>query len=135
MKLRLPLVILLACNLALIGMVTGCKPKESAAIDIAAATKGLKSAESDARVSACSEIAKAGPGAASAVPDLIPLLKDQEPLVRRLAAYALGQIGPKASAAIPALKEAENDADDSVAQNANIALRTIDPSTAKPKQP
>src|SRR2546422_4025896 len=43
--------------------------------------------------------------AASAVSALIPLLKDTDPEIRRLSAYALGEIGPQAKAATPALKE------------------------------
>jgi len=117
------------------GLFVGCKGGESTPkVDVSAATKGLKSSEVEARVNACTELAKAGPGAAAAVPDLIPLIKDPDPLVRRLAVYALGQIGPKASSAIPAIKESLNDRDNSVVQNAVIALRAIDPNAPKDVQ-
>jgi HEAT repeat protein len=44
-----------------------------------------------------------GPGAESAVPDLIRLLEDPDPEVRKAAARTLGRIGPAADAAVPAL--------------------------------
>jgi HEAT repeat protein len=61
---------------------------------------------------------------------LIPLLKDADPLVRRLAAYALGQIGPKAKAAIPALKELLNDTERDVVTATINAIRAIDETAA-----
>jgi len=42
---------------------------------------------------------------------LIGVLKDNDPVVRRLAAYALGEIGPASKPALPALKEMMNDPD------------------------
>ncbi|MCI0539843.1 MAG: HEAT repeat domain-containing protein, partial [Verrucomicrobiales bacterium] len=74
--------------------------------------------------------AKPGEAAAVAVPNLIPLLKDTDPLVRRLAAYALGQIGPKAKEAIPALKEALNDTERDVVTASINAIRAIDATAA-----
>jgi HEAT repeat protein len=96
--------------------------------------EALKSSEPDAKVNALAELAKAGPDAAPAVPELIPLLKDPDPLTRRLSAYALGQVGPKASAALPALRELLNDPDVSVVQNAINAMRFIDPNTPQDLQ-
>jgi HEAT repeat protein len=114
----------MACGLALTGLLMGCKEK-APQVNVSAAAQGLKSTDTDTKANACVELAKAGPSAASTVPDLIPLLKDKDPLVRHLAAYALGQIGPQASSAIPALKEAMNDSDHQVVSDALNALRFI----------
>lgn len=123
MKIRSTLVYLLSLLLPL-ALLTACKEK-APKVDIAAATQGLKSPDTDARANACIELAKAGPNSAGAINDLIPLLKDKDPLVRHLAAYALGQIGPKAAPAIPALKEAMNDSDHQVVSDVLNALRFI----------
>jgi HEAT repeat protein len=45
-----------------------------------------------------------GAEAASLVPKIQPLLKDEDATVRRTAAYVLGTIGPAAKAAVPDLK-------------------------------
>src|SRR5256885_8923075 len=79
--------------------------------NVSAMTAALKSDNTETRVNACIELAKAGERAAPAVTALIPLLKDPDPVTRRLAAYALGQVGPKATQAVPALKELLNDSD------------------------
>ena len=117
---------LLALAALTAALFTGCGGQQNKEkVDVPAATQGLKSQVTDEKANACIELAKAGPAAAGAVPDLIPLLKDGDPLVRHLAAYALGQIGPKASAALPALKEALNDSDRQVVSDAINALRFI----------
>ena len=48
-------------------------------------------------------LARIGPDAADAVPELTDLLDDPEQDVRKAAARALGQIGPDAAEAVPAL--------------------------------
>jgi HEAT repeat protein len=48
-------------------------------------------------------LARIGPDAADAVPELTALLDDPEQGVRKAAARALGQIGPAAADAVPAL--------------------------------
>ncbi|MBI2947822.1 MAG: HEAT repeat domain-containing protein [Verrucomicrobia bacterium] len=110
---------------------SACAKKET--VNVSAQTAGLKSPDKDTRINACIELAKAGPKAASAVSDLIPILKDQDAEVRRLAAYALYEIGEGAKAAIPAVKELMNDRDPAVVQQALNTLRAIDP-TAKDLQ-
>jgi HEAT repeat protein len=125
----------LCCILGALAVLGGGCAKEQVNVNVSAAVQGLKSPETDAKVNACTELAKAGPAAASATPDLIPLLKDKDPLVRRLAAYALGQIGPKASSAIPALREKLNDPDPNVASDALNALRFIGDESANIKVP
>ena len=107
----------------------GCA-KPAAKVDVSAQIAALKSADKDARINACVELAKGGPKAVSAVPALIPLLKDADGEVRRLASYALMEIGPEAKAAIPGIREHLNDPDRLVALQAINTLRAIDP-TAK----
>jgi HEAT repeat protein len=103
----------------------GCG-EQAAKVDLAAQINNL-AGDADAKATALSEIASVGAGAASAVPKIIPLLKDADPIVRRTAAYALGAIGPAARAAVPDLKEMLNAADrDQLTAVAN-ALRSIDP--------
>jgi HEAT repeat protein len=116
--------VLAAVSLSVLGLLTACKEKEPQ-VNVAANVQDLKSTDTDKKVAACTALATAGPNAASAVPDLIPLLKDKDPLVRSLSGYALGQIGPKASAAVPALREAMNDSDRQVVMSALNALRFI----------
>jgi HEAT repeat protein len=48
-------------------------------------------------------LARIGPEAALAVPDLTRALNDEDPLIRKMAARTLGQIGPQAAEAVPAL--------------------------------
>src|SRR6476646_9992793 len=93
---------LLTLSLATAALLFGCKAKEQK-VDVAALVQNLKSADTDIRVNALTELAKGGPASAPAVSELIPLIKDKDPLVRRLAVYALGQIGPRAAAALPAI--------------------------------
>jgi HEAT repeat protein len=109
----------------LASLASSCSKKE--AVNVSAQTARLKSPDKDARINACVELAKAGPNAVSAVPDLIPVLKDQDAEVRRLAAYALYEIGEGAKAAIPAVKELMSDRDPAVVQQALNTLRAIDP--------
>jgi HEAT repeat protein len=116
----------LACALiSFAGLSTGCGDKQGASGNLATHVQALKSPESDAKVNALTELAKAGPAAASATAQIIPLLTDKDPLVRRLAAYALGQIGPEAASALPSLRQALNDSDPEVVSDAVIALRSI----------
>jgi len=119
---------------AVLGM-TACSKEEGSAdggkVDIAAQTAILKSgADANAKVDACTELGKAGERAAEAVPALIELLKDQDGLVRRMAAYALGEIGPKAKAAVPALQPLMSDPVREVMTQAANSLRAIDPASA-----
>lgn len=111
-------------------LVTGCGNSETSpkAVDIAAQVAQLKG-NADAQSNALSELASAGPKSAAAVNDIIPLLKSDDTVIRRLAAYALCQIGPAAKAALPELKLLMNDADPSTATTAINALNAIDPSS------
>ncbi len=107
----------------------GCGPKDENApkkVDVAAQVAQLKG-NADAKSSALTELAAGGPNSKAAVDDIIPLLKDTDEVVRRLAAYALCQIGPAAKAAVPALKELLNDPDRSTVTTAINAINAIAP--------
>jgi HEAT repeat protein len=103
---------------------------EAKKIDVAAQVAGLKG-DLDAKTAALTELAAGGPNAAPAVPEITALLKDPDPVVRRLAAYALNQVGPGAKSAKDALKELMQDSDSTVVMAAVNALRVIDPASVK----
>ncbi len=70
----------------------------------------LRTADTESlRVEAVDAIAAIGPGARPAVPDLVALLRQDEPRLRQSAAAALAAIGPAAHSAIPALISALGD--------------------------
>jgi HEAT repeat protein len=71
------------------------------------------------------KLAQLGPEAAGAVPAVIPVLKDERPLHRYLAAETLGAIGPGAQDAVPALIAALHDIDPVVQGSAAEALEAI----------
>ena len=98
-------------------------------VDVAAQVAAL-SGNGDAKSGALAELAAGGPNSAAAAPQIIPLLKDEDPVVRRLAAYALGQIGPAAKAALADLKTLLADNDRNVVTAAVNAIRAIDPKSA-----
>lgn len=100
------------------------------AVDVTAQVAQLKGG-TDAQANALSELAAGGPKSASAVKDIIPLLKSDDTVIRRLAAYALCQIGPAAKAAVPDLKTFMQDPDTSTATTAINALNAIDPSATE----
>jgi HEAT repeat protein len=62
-------------------------------------TERLSSTDIDIRLYGIEALAKLGPRAAPALPELMHLLREEAPAVRRAAALALGQMGP---AALPA---------------------------------
>ena len=104
-------------------------------INVQSQIQNLTSQDNDARVNALVELAKAGPDATAAVKPLIPLLKDPDGLVRRLAAYALGQIGPTAKEAVATLQTLLTDPDRNVVTAALNAIRAIDPKAAGVQSP
>ncbi len=124
---RLLAVVVASCLLS-----SGCGDEANPApkkVDVAAHVAGLKG-NADAKSAALAELAAGGPNSAAATPDIIPLLKDEDPVVRRLAAYALGQVGPAAKAVLPDIKNLLADNDRNVVTAAVNALRAIDPKTA-----
>jgi hypothetical protein len=73
------------------------------------------------------------PIASLRTPDLVKLLKDEHPEVRRAAAEALGKFGPAVNKqlAVPALNEALKDADAQTRKAAEAALARIGPAEAE----
>ena len=116
----------------LLGLATaGCGDSEPAAkkIDVSAQVAALKG-DNDAKAAALAELAAGGPNSAGAVKEIIPLMKSDDPVLRRLAAYALGQIGAPAKEAVPGLTAMLQDPDGNAVTAAINALRAIDPSKA-----
>ncbi len=104
----------------------GCGPKV-ANVDLKKQMDAL-SGDTDAKVAALAEISKLGPEAGPALAKIVPLLKDEDPVVRRTAAFTLGAMGPAAKSAVPDLKALlETEDRDQLTAAAN-ALRSIDPS-------
>jgi HEAT repeat protein len=69
-----------------------------------------------------------------AVPDLIAVLDDSDPRVRRDTIRALGQLGPAAKPAWEKIERLRNDEDVFVRQAVVIALRRIDPARTPKKE-
>lgn len=65
-----------------------------------------------------------------AVPELVRMLQDPDPALRRQAADVLARIGPRAGAAVPQLTLALDDADPQVRRSAARALGQIGPDAA-----
>ena len=115
-----------ACLLLGVALLTAGCGEKAPKVDLSAKLAGL-AGDADAKAIALGEIAQLGPEAAPAIPKIIPLLKDPDPLVRRNAAYVLGMIGPAAKVAIPDLKAMlDTDIREQMTVVVN-ALRAIDP--------
>jgi hypothetical protein len=99
-----------------------------AKVDIRAALPALIGALHDrdamVRARAADAIGDIGPGAAAAVPALIPLLRPREE-ARAMACLALSRIGPPAHSALPALMPLLSDPDPYVAKLARMAVASI----------
>jgi HEAT repeat protein len=65
-----------------------------------------------------------------AIPSILPLLKDKNPVLRSDAAYFIGMIGNKES--IPLLKEAAKDEDENVTVIAQEAIEEIEAKLTPP---
>lgn len=115
---------------ALIFMTAGCGGEPAAKVDLNAQLSGL-SGDTDAKINALAEISKLGPGAASAVEKIKPLLKDEDSVVRRTAAFTLGTIGPAAKSAVPELKEMLKTTDRDQLTAVGNALQAIDPKSVE----
>ncbi len=118
---RLSCLFLVAASLGL----SGCGEK-APKVDVNAQIAALASTTAEGKQDALTELAKAGPAAAPALSKLIPMLKDQDAVTRRLAAYAIGQIGPAAKSALPALNEAMNGADRDFSTSLVNAIRSVE---------
>ncbi|MBK9139448.1 MAG: HEAT repeat domain-containing protein [Verrucomicrobia bacterium] len=123
----------LLCAVSALWLLPACGPSQPK-VNVAAHLDALKGTDNDAKANALGEIAKAGPGAAAAVPQLIELLKDPDPLIRRLAAYALFEIGPPAAKpALPELRKLLQDENREVITQALNSVRKIDPTGPEAK--
>ncbi|MCW5797923.1 MAG: hypothetical protein LZF60_230034 [Nitrospira sp.] len=65
---------------------------------------GMMLGHSSARDYALHQLAQLGPEASDALPPIIPLLNDEQPLIRYLAAESIGGMGAAAKQALPALQ-------------------------------
>ena len=90
----------------------------------------LLKGDTESKLNALTKIASVGVEAEIVVKEMLPLLKDADPSVRKLAAYAIGQVGYPAKDAIPALKRLMQDPDPEVSAAAIASIREIDPSQA-----
>jgi HEAT repeat protein len=120
--------VLLSVLMLGLGMTSGCESKPK--VNVSAQITALDGT-AEAKQEALSQLATVGPAAAPAVPKLTELLKDPDPVVRRLSAYALGEIGPAAKSAVPTMKAALDNADREFATGLVNALRAVDPAAAK----
>lgn len=109
---------------------TGCTNKKEAAVDIKAQVQAL-TGDQDAKLNALVELSKAGPGALPALDKIVALLAEDDPLIRRTAAYTLEQMGPAAKSAIPALEKAMEGATIDVTMAATRAISALKGSSAK----
>jgi len=87
--------------------------------------EALPTADIPTKINILTAFKSLGPRACAAVPQLIPLLEDQEPLVRRCTAEALGNIGPDAAAALPYLEKLLEEKDEYIRFVTRIALAHI----------
>ncbi len=124
---RVPVTELLTATVLILSIGCGGDSRDAAKkVDVAAQVAALKG-NADAKEAALTELASGGKNSAAAVNDILPLLKDEDAVVRRLAAYALGQIGPAAKAAIPGLKAMLTETDINSVTAAVNAINSIDP--------
>lgn len=87
---------------------------------------GLMVEQSTARDYALHQLAQLGPLAVQALPAVVPMLQDERPLVRYLAAETLGAMGPIAKAAIEPLRQRREDPDPVVRASIADTLVTIE---------
>ncbi len=83
-------------------------------------------ADGELRWMATEALAKMGPTAQPALPQLIEALADPVPAVRSHAAESLRKIGPEATAALPALRRLVNDPDAEVRKEVGRAIKAIE---------
>jgi HEAT repeat protein len=84
-----------------------------------------KTGNPDTTLNILTAFSRLGPLAREAVPELIPLLENENQLIRRLAAEALGKIGPGAAVAVPHLEKLLTDKEDFIRSIARTALARI----------
>lgn len=84
----------------------------------------LKSDDAHVRLQAVQELTRRGPAAKSAIPKLIGLFRDKDPLVRYYAAEAVGKMGAEA---VPELLRAFKGSDALVRYYAGASLKRLGP--------
>ena len=132
MRPKVAVLIPILTSLVLVAFLAGCNKKAAAPkVDLSAQVAILKSGDTDAKVNALVELGKLEEGALPALDDLIALLKDPAPEVRRLSAYVMMQIGPKASRALPALEPLLQDPDRGVVLQVGTTMTKIDKEALK----
>lgn len=82
--------------------------------------------QSTARDYALHQLAQLGPSAGKALPAVVPMLQDERPLVRYLAAEVLGAMGPVAREALAPLRQRLQDPDPVVRASITEALTSIE---------
>ncbi len=87
---------------------------------------GMMVQHSAARDYALHQLAQFGPAAGDALLPVLPLLQDDRPLVRYLAAEALGAMGPAAKQALPLLQRQRQDPDPVVREAVADAIAGIE---------
>ncbi len=126
--------LLISC---LICVLTGC-PKEATFQGRPTSywIQELKSPWSTARMRAANALSNLGTDGQRAIPDIIPLLEDRDPLVRWSAASALGMFGSASSEALPTLRKmAIEDPEARVRFAAEEAVRLISTGTLAEQAP
>lgn len=93
---------------------------------------GMMVEHAAARDYALHQLAQLGPGAGEALAPILPLLQDEQPLIRYLAAEALGAMGPTAKQALPALQQQRQDPDPVVRAAVGEAVAAIEARMAEP---
>jgi HEAT repeat protein len=91
------------------------------------AINALKDSSPARRERAMQVLAKVGPEAATAVPELVKIIQNPDAKHKIEALFVIGAIGPKASAAVPAAVAALSHTDVQVQQTAAFALGKIGP--------
>ncbi len=82
--------------------------------------------QSTARDYALHQLAQLGPSAGHTLGAVVPMLQDERPLIRYLAAETLGAMGPGAKEALPSLKQQLHDPDSVVRASIADAVATIE---------
>ncbi|MEK6804859.1 MAG: HEAT repeat domain-containing protein [Nitrospirota bacterium] len=102
------------------------KPDDAAQLE----SLGMMAQHSAARDYALHQLAQLGPAAGDALLPVLPLLQDDRPLVRYLAAEALGAMGPAAKPALRSLEQRREDSDPVVREAVAHAIAGIEAATA-----
>ena len=104
---------MLLVGMTALTLLPGCSKSStpSTNVDVSAQTEQLKSPDANAPDGRRQRPRSRGAQSGTGDPALIEALKDSDPLVRRLSAYALGQIGPAAKEAVQPLTTAMQQGD------------------------